>query len=153
MSVVQFTKSGGAHCSDCDYEQKEDEWFTNGRCHACAKKAQDDWTAIYTSRQDAAQFKPQKLVNLLLTQVWQHQCQIIPDYMPNFPREYTKPTCVIRHHAGENDHQFLRYSKGPLQGFFWDMYGDDFGSPEAALIALSQCPPPRGAICVTTHGT
>lgn len=124
----------------------------NGRCGPCATIAQEEWSAIYHRRQDASKLDTQKLVNLLLTQVWQHQCQIIPDFMPNFPRADTQPTCVIRHRAGENDHQFLRYSNGPLQGFFWDLYGDDFHSPELALIALSQCPPPRGAICVSTHG-
>lgn len=151
MSAIEIRTRGQFYCSDC---QEPCKTTHNGRCHICAEKARRAWSEVYTRRQDAAQFVPQKLVNLLLTQVWQHQCQIIPDYMPNFPREDTKPTCVIRHSSGENEYQFLRYSNGPLQGFFWDMYGDDFGSPEMALIALSQCPPPtRGAICVTTHGT
>lgn len=35
---------------------------------------------------------------------------------------------------------FLRYSCGPRQGFFWDIYGDDFQTPELALLAISQAP-------------
>lgn len=136
------------NCKDCGDQVG---MTLNGRCGSCAQTAQEAWTEVYNRRQDASKLDAQRLVNLLLTQVWQHQCQIITDYMPNFPRPDTKPTCVIRHCHGES-HQFLRYSNGPLQGFFWDIYGDDFHSPEVAIIALSQCPPPRGAICVTTHG-
>ena len=36
----------------------------------------------------------------------------------------------------------LRYSKGPKQGFFWDIYGDDFHSYELALVGLSKAPMP-----------
>lgn len=47
------------------------------------------------------------------------------------------PATVVRY--GKS---FLRYSKGPRQGFFWDAYGDDFLSPELALLALLQAPVP-----------
>lgn len=144
MSAIEFRTKGSFICKDCEEPCTA---TMNDRCHVCANKAQEEWSRIYRHRQDASKLDTQKLVNLLLTQVWQHHCEIIPDYMPPFPREDTQPTCVIKH--GE---QFLRYSNGPLQGFFWDMYGDDFHSPELAIVALSQCQPPRGATCVTTHG-
>lgn len=40
------------------------------------------------------------------------------------------------------DNSFLRHSKGPRQGFFWDSYGDDFQTPELALLALIHAPVP-----------
>lgn len=37
---------------------------------------------------------------------------------------------------------YLRHSKGPFQGYMWDVYGDDFLYEELALYALSQAPTP-----------
>lgn len=37
---------------------------------------------------------------------------------------------------------FLRYSKGPLQGFCWDIYPDDFLRPALAFKALLEAPVP-----------
>lgn len=37
---------------------------------------------------------------------------------------------------------YLRYSKGPYQHYFWDVYGDDFQSPELAFYAILHAPPP-----------
>lgn len=69
--------------------------------------------------------------------VWWRLAEIVPDYMPPFPGPETLPMCVVR--VGES---FLRYSKGPRQGYFWDIYGDDFMTPELALMALAQAPVP-----------
>lgn len=69
---------------------------------------------------------------------WREDCEIIPAYMPPYPRADTQPKCVVRHVSGA----FLRHSKGPRQGHGWDIYGDDYHNPELALIALSQAPPP-----------
>src|ERR1700722_19365640 len=66
---------------------------------------------------------------------WRKHAEIIPNYMPPFPREDTRPTCVVK--LGKS---FLRYSHGPRQGYFWDVYGDDMHSPEWALLALLQAP-------------
>lgn len=85
----------------------------------------------------------ERLVEYLLTEDWHSECEIIPDYMPPYPREDTRPTVVVRHNNGTKYPAFLRYSKGPRQGFSWDIYGDDFHNPELALIALSQAPTPR----------
>lgn len=122
-----------------------------------------------------------ELVKLLLPQTWQLDCEIIPEYMPPFPREDTRPTCVLKYvspkatpcqillpkggsgmvrtsvceyeqelhpNSVENPIKapdwFLRHSKGPLQGYFWDMYGDDFLKPELALWALAHASAPPG---------
>jgi hypothetical protein len=105
-----------------------------------------------------AMFDHSTLIDSLLQYRWQHECTIIPGYQPD-GNGLVK--CVIVY---ENNHavdqygmpqqkQFLRYSKGPLPGTFWDIYGDDFHSPEIALIALSKAAPPTlvGAV-VPTYG-
>ena len=51
------------------------------------------------------------LVNLLLDEDWHTQCEIIPDYMPPFPREDTRPSVVVRHNNGTEYPAYLRYSK------------------------------------------
>lgn len=69
--------------------------------------------------------------------IWRAYAEIIPNYMPPYPREDTRPSCVVK--CGE---AFLRHSAGPKQGFFWDIYGDDFIKPELALVALLHAPTP-----------
>lgn len=49
----------------------------------------------------------------------------------------------VRYNDGTEYPPFLRYSCGPKQGFFWDIYGDDMHSVELAIIALSNAPYPR----------
>lgn len=68
---------------------------------------------------------------------WRKHAEIVPDYMPPYPQKDTRPTCQVR--CGD---AWLRYSRGPKQGFFWDIYGDDFGNPALALMALLQAPVP-----------
>jgi len=68
---------------------------------------------------------------------WHARVEIIPDWMPNFPRDNTKPKLVVRY--GES---YLRHSAGPKQGFFWDIYPDALHSEELAIIAVSECPTP-----------
>jgi len=82
-----------------------------------------------------------KLVDLLLEENWQKECVIIPEYMPPYPREDTIPTVVVMY-PNEHSNVFLRYSKGPAQGFSWDIYGDDMQTPELAILALSKAPVP-----------
>lgn len=83
-----------------------------------------------------------KLARFLLDQPWHKQCEIIPDYMPPYPTDDTLPTVKIRYNDGTEYPPFLRYSKGPKQGFSWDCYGDDMQTIELAVIALSQAPAP-----------
>lgn len=67
--------------------------------------------------------------------------EIIPNYMPPYPRKDTQPSVVVK--CGE---WFLRYSAGPCTGTFWDVYGDDFTTPSYAFKALLESqPPPDGS--------
>ena len=137
-------------CADC----KEETGTTcNGRCPDCFNTAQAAWQKRMAIRQDPAQFDTGRLVNLLLTHHWMHECKIVPDYMPPYPREDTQPTCQVIYTYESGTEVCLRYSVGPLQGYFWDIYGEDFHSPELALIALSQAsPPPHIDVVIPTHG-
>ena len=83
----------------------------------------------------------ERLKGYLLNQYWHRFAEIVPDYMPPYPTKDTKPAIVVRFN-GFNRPLFLRWSRGPLQGFFWDVYGDNFDNEELALIALSQAPCP-----------
>lgn len=91
-----------------------------------------------------------RLVNYLLDQEWQQACEIIPDYMPPFPKKdadgkvITQPSVVVRFPNGTNYPPYLRHSRGPKQGFSWDVYGDNFLNLELAVIALSQAQCPIG---------
>lgn len=92
---------------------------------------------------DPAMFTVERLLAVMFddtlgnVDAWRKRAEIVKAYMPPFPREDTKPKCVVR-----LDGAFLRYSKGPRQGYFWDGYGDDLLSPEDALFALLQAPVP-----------
>lgn len=116
--------------------------------------SQEDYQARMRVRMDVSKFDIQRLANYMLTQHWMHECQIIPDYMPPFPNAYTRPTCQVMYKYRRTGHQtFLRHGGGPLAGGFWDLYGTDFGTPELALIALSQAPAPGRISVIPTHGT
>lgn len=91
-----------------------------------------------------------KLVDLLLGQRWQRECKIIPDYMPPRPLKNTQPKVVVMY-PNEFENVFLRYSCGPAQGFFWDIYGDDMQTVELALLALSQAPIPLNYQKLESH--
>jgi hypothetical protein len=78
---------------------------------------------------------------------WRTRAKIIKDYLPQHARAGTKPRCVVvfdyeDRRDGEADCCFLRHSNGPRQGHFWDEYGDDYLTPELALIALLRAPVP-----------
>jgi hypothetical protein len=94
---------------------------------------------------DAKDFSIEKLVGYMVddhASRWRRHAVIIPDYMPPFPHADTRPTCVVRFGPEGKDAQWLRYSRGPMQGFSWDIYGDDMIDPELALLALHRAPPP-----------
>jgi len=82
------------------------------------------------------------LVGLLLDQPWMRRCEIIREYMPPFPRPETRPILVVKYNDGTKYPPFLRYSHGPKQGFFWDLYGDNLQSVPLAILAMSQAPSP-----------
>lgn len=68
---------------------------------------------------------------------WRQLATIIPNYMPPYPDSRTRPRCVVK--CGDS---FLRHSAGPRQEHFWDCYGDDYLTPELALLALMEAPVP-----------
>jgi len=84
-----------------------------------------------------------KLAELLLDEDWHVRCEIIPNYMPKYPRDDTRPSVQVRYNDGSEYPPMLRYSRGPKQGFFWDIYGDDMQTVELAIVALSKAPTPR----------
>lgn len=51
------------------------------------------------------------------------------------------PQCTVRCQTLSGN-TYLRYSQGPRQGYFWDVYGDDFKQPVLALMAVLQAPVP-----------
>lgn len=133
------TTNGGMRCGD--------------DCATCYNVKADAWRQKMAVRQDPAQFKMDKLVRLLLRDHWMHEAKITPDYMPPHPRPDTRPRCTVSWTGPDGQTTWLRHSLGPLQGYSWDSYGDDFHSPELALLALSQAPaPPRIDYCIPTHG-
>ena len=89
-------------------------------------------------------FNLERLMKFLVSFNWQQECEIVQDYMPPNPNKDTRPTCVIRWRVpggtgqdkDPNSFRYLRYSGGPKQGYFWDIYGDDFLYPELALMAI-----------------
>lgn len=55
-------------------------------------------------------------------------------------RDYGK-ILVVRY-KGRESTVYLRHSKGPLQGFDWDVYGDNMQTPALCLLALIDAPAP-----------
>ena len=81
-----------------------------------------------------------RLLAALLPLRWHRDCEIVPNYLPPFPRPDTRQRVIIRHRNGS----YLRHSAGPRQGYFWDCYGDDMGTVELAVLALAEAPDPTG---------
>ena len=72
------------------------------------------------------------LLRVLLPYTWQRKCTI---NMKDKRVRVIYPTAnKVQPH--------LRHSRGPVQGYLWDIYGDDFQSLGIALLALSQAPEP-----------
>ena len=138
---------------ECKTCRAEADTLINGECPPCFNTTQSAWEAKMAIRQDAKQFDPDKLIRLLITQHWMHECEIVSGYMPPFPDKTTRPTCVVRYKYKSGTETFLRYSAGPLQGYFWDIYGDDMHFPELALVAIINAPaPPHIGVVIPTHG-
>lgn len=82
------------------------------------------------------------MLHYLLDQPWHEKCEVIPNHVPRQAPEGTKPIVIVRYNDGTAHPPYLRYSAGPKQGFFWDIYGADFHNVELAVIALSHAPAP-----------
>jgi len=92
----------------------------------------------------------ERLVKLLLNQHWHMECEIIENYIPQYPKDDINPKVVIMF-PNEHLNTFLCYSRGPAQGFFWDTYGDDMHSVELAILALSKAPIPLNYRKLESH--
>ncbi len=111
-----------------------------------SNETNDGHSAVLSTAGLGAVVDSGKLVELLLDQHWHKGCEIIDGYMPPYPGPETRPTVVVR---CPSMGAFLRHSHGPLQCYFWDIYGDDMHSVELALLALSRAPSPRNCNPVT----
>ncbi len=141
-------------CLICETCNSEASMLTNGDCYDCWRPKQIAWEAKMAARQDPAQFNMDRLVRLLLRDHWMHECKIDPAWMPAHPRPETRPICSVGWPEKDGRTTYLRYSLGPLQGYSWDIYPDDFHTPELALYALSQAPAPvRVDVVIPTYGT
>jgi hypothetical protein len=72
--------------------------------------------------------------------MWRKHAEIVTHYMPPYPTKDTRPACVVRFGGS-----FLR-GYGGGRAMNWDMYGDDYGTPAKALIALLAAPVPPDII-------
>lgn len=106
---------------------------------------------------DSTLFSIENLIKILLDVDWSQpgnhwrlDCEIIRDWIPPYPKSDTRPCVVVKHIPSGN---YLRYSKGPRQGFGWDTMPDDMINPELALIGLSRAPPPPFVILRNQLGT
>lgn len=77
---------------------------------------------------------------------WRKFAEIIPEYRRKYGKPEDPPLCAVR--WGDS---YLRYSKGPGQGHFWDLYPDDYLTPSLALLALLEAAPPLEALSVGVH--
>ncbi|MGH2607546.1 MAG: hypothetical protein ACRDHF_00535 [Tepidiformaceae bacterium] len=106
----------------------------DGFCGECAWLATLDAARAEVNAQLAEALE--KLESALLHE--HREVEIIQDYLPPYPRSDTRPIVAIRHKPCGN---FLRYSRGPRTGTFWDVYGDDFLTRELALVEVAKAPP------------
>jgi hypothetical protein len=76
--------------------------------------------------------------------VWRQNATIMTDWMPPFPTEKTRPLRCVVVYIDSNGSSYLNHSKGPRQGYYWDIGPDEMMRPEIALLALLRAPiPPK----------
>lgn len=68
---------------------------------------------------------------------WMKLVEILPDYRFPFASDDASKLCAVR--CGEH---YLCFSNGPVQHYYWSDIGNDFKTPENALIALLKAPVP-----------
>ena len=111
---------------------------------------------------DRALIDAAKLLDVLLdhshgnVNKWIDLVEIVPDYVPPFPRDDTRPSIQVRCLVNPKEpepgpgiatgrHLYLRTSGHAgwrNGGYFWDMYGTGFASIEYALLAAIHAPVP-----------
>jgi hypothetical protein len=78
---------------------------------------------------------------------WRCNAEILPTYRAPFAKDSEPTRCVVHYPMPWRERGlFLRHSKWPRQGHFWDIYGDDYQTPDLALIAFLEAPVPPGLL-------
>ncbi len=85
-----------------------------------------------------------KMVALLLDQPWHSECDIVK-------KDGKRDGVFVVHKKDSEYPAYLRFSCGPSQGYFWDIYGDNMIDTELAVLALSKAPYPRNVAPVVYH--
>lgn len=111
---------------------------------------------------DRSLINPSKLLDLMLDDVagnvnaWWSLVEIVPDYMPPFPRKDTRPSiqvrCLVMPDAPVPGpgvqtarHVYLRaggIAGWQYGGYFWDLYGTEWATVEHAILAVLHAPVP-----------
>lgn len=103
----------------------------------------------------------QKFLDIVMTQPWHKDCEIIPAYKPEYlQNDESYPAKVaVRYNDGTEHPPFLRKvgeggsfmssNSQVSNGVFWDIYGDDFESAELALIGILKAPQPTNVGPIT----
>lgn len=93
---------------------------------------------------DGKMFDMQRLLDVLLDDHlapnWRRSAEILLN-QPNQVHPNQPKRAVVR--LGT---RYLCYSKGPMGGHLWDTYGDDYLTPELALLALLRAEPPSSVL-------
>lgn len=98
---------------------------------------------------DPSMFTVERLLDALFDDLhgnvdkWRRHVEIVPEYMPPYPGADTRPKCVVVYRTVSGSQSFLRVGRGR---YFWDVYGDDFISPEWAIVALLAAPVPTSIL-------
>ena len=73
--------------------------------------------------------------------VIQPQISIIQNYTFPYPRVGDQPLAyVVCKRLPNKEPMYLRYSRGPEQGHFWDVYPDDYMNENLARKAIGLSP-------------
>lgn len=91
---------------------------------------------------------------------WIRLVEIVPDYVPPFPRPETRPSIAVRvltrpdepaPGPGISTSRYSYLRTGGMVGwrcggYFWDLYGTEFSTLECALLAVVHAPVPPGLL-------
>lgn len=90
----------------------------------------------------AEQINVEKLLELVMTRPWHKGCEIIEEdgkVEIKYEDDTEHPPYLRMMPQGGT---FMSANSRVENGLFWDMHGDDFKSPERALLAIVQSPEP-----------
>lgn len=90
----------------------------------------------------AEQINVEELLKLVMTKPWHKGCEIIQEdgkVKVKYEDNTEHPPGLRKMPEGG---AFMSSNSRVENGLFWDIGGDDFGSPEKALLAILQSPEP-----------